>query len=140
MGDPSFESPLLLFQSLSIILLSTTPPVLCCVNEYVAIDCGGNKLVNSLRVVLAARLNTSHRRQAGVRINRYALERSVKRLERSDGLDTTLYKNIYLPSMYPDYNIIIDWNVHRMYHILNIFLFFVPERQCGPSCKVLVVI
>ena len=40
--EPGFESPLLPFQSLGIFILHDTPRSLSCINEYLAIDSGGN--------------------------------------------------------------------------------------------------
>ena len=49
------------------------PSSLSCINEYLAINSGGNTGVNSLRPVIAVWLNSSQRSQVGVRMNRSAI-------------------------------------------------------------------
>ena len=51
--DPGFESPLLPFQSLGIFVLSMRPQATKHINEYLAIDSGGNVSGYSLRVLAA---------------------------------------------------------------------------------------
>ena len=48
--EPRFESPLPSFRSLGIVILSTTPQSLSCMNEYLAKDSGGNVSEQSSRV------------------------------------------------------------------------------------------
>ena len=53
--------------------------------------------MNSPHRLIAAWLSASQRSQVGVGMNRSARIGSVKRFERSNRLDTVLYKNITLP-------------------------------------------
>ena len=109
--SPGSNPPLLPFRRLGIFRsLHRRPCSLSCINEYLAIDSGGNvsDLVLARNCCLARMLPGEA--ENGVRMNRSVREgKSVKRFERSNGLDTALYKNyLYLiipsnitPSFHP---------------------------------------
>ena len=68
---------------------------LSCINEYLAIDSGGN--VSEVVAVIAAWLDGFQEKPSWCRNEQVCQGRkSVKRFEGSNGLDTALYKNIPL--------------------------------------------
>ena len=79
--------------------LHSRPCWLSCINEYLAIDSGGNvsNLLVFARNCCLARMLPGEA-ENGVGMNRSVREgKNVKRFERSNGLDTALYKNyLYL--------------------------------------------
>ena len=101
--SPGSNPPLLPFRRLGIFRsLHRRPCSLSCINEYLAIDSGGNvsDLVLAHNCCLARLLPGEA--ENGVRMNSTGLSgkaKSVKRFERSNRLDTALYKNylFFLP-------------------------------------------
>ena len=75
------ESPLSLFQSLHIFVLSSS---LTCINEYLGVGSGGHYVIR-LCAIIAVWLNDSYISRVGVRMNMSAGGPfSVKRYERSN--------------------------------------------------------
>ena len=72
------------------------PSSLICINEYLAIISGENVSVQSLRVI-AAWLECFQEKPSWCRNEQICQGQSVKRFERSNGLDAALYKTyLYL--------------------------------------------
>ena len=71
--------------------------------------------MNSLRVVIAVKLNASPRGRVGVRMNRSARGRSVERFEWSNGLDSVPYIRTYLFLLLQLVVILIDNCVNNMF-------------------------
>ena len=95
--SPGSNPALLLFRKCGIFVLSIGAPVDSAVNEYLAIDNGGNvsDLVFARNCSVARML--SGEADNGVGMNRSAREgkKSVKPSERSNGPDTALYKTTF---------------------------------------------
>ena len=93
--SPGSNPPLLPFRRLGIFRsLHRRLCSLSCINEYLAIDSGGNvsDLVLVRNCCLARMLPGGD--ENGVGMNRSVRKaKSMKRFERSNGLDTALYKN-----------------------------------------------
>ena len=60
-----------------------------------AINSGGYLYANSLRTLIATRLDASQRSRDSSQFG-YVRKESEKRLDQSCGMDTGLYKNLYL--------------------------------------------
>ena len=95
--SPGSNPALLLFRKLGIFVLS----IVSAVNEYLAIDIGGNvsDLVFAHNCSVARMLPGEAENGVGMNRSARGEEKSVKRSERSNGLDTALYKN-YLYLLY----------------------------------------
>ena len=96
--SPGSNPPLLPFRRLGMFVLSIDAPVHSAVNEYLAIDSGGN--VSDLvfaRNCCMARMLTGEAKLVSEWTGLPGEEKSVKRSERSKGPDTALYENyLYL--------------------------------------------
>ena len=94
-SEPGFESP---FATVSKIghfrSLHWRPCSLSCINEYLAIDSGGNVSDLALaRICCLARMLPGEAELVSEWTGLPGEAKSVKRFERSNGLDTALYKN-----------------------------------------------
>ena len=97
-SEPGFESRFVTVSKIGHFLsLHWRPCSLSCINEYLAIDNGGN--VSDLALVRNCCLARMLPGEAEL-VSEWTVlpgrAKSVKRFERSNGLDTTLYKKNYL--------------------------------------------
>ena len=98
-SEPGFESPFATVSKIGYFRsLNWRPSWLSCINEYLAIDSGGNVSDLALaRNFCVARMLPGEAELVSEWTGLPGEENSVKRFERSNGLDTALYKNyLYL--------------------------------------------
>ena len=98
-SEPGFESPFVTVSKIGHFRsLHWRPCSLSCINEYLAIDSGGNVSDLALaRNCCLARMLPGEAELVSEWTGLPGEEKSVKRFERSNGLDTALYKNyLYL--------------------------------------------
>ena len=95
--NPGSNPPLLEFRRLGVFILYWPPSWLICINEYLAIDSGGNvsDLVVARNCCLARMLPGEAELVSEWKCLPGGGGKIVKRFERSNGLDTTLYKTTF---------------------------------------------
>ena len=128
-SEPGFESPFVTVSKIGHFRsLHWRPCSLSCINEYLAIDSGGNVSDLALaRNCCLARMLPGEAELVSEWTGLPGEVKSVKRFERSNGLDTALYKNYLYLYVHYDlrvYNNIYDIDNECLIYI-NIPTFFV---------------
>ena len=129
-SEPGFES---LFITVSKIghfrSLHWCPCSLSCINEYLAIDSGGNASDLALaRNCCLARMLPGEAELVSEWTGLPGSAKSVKRFERSNGLDTALYKNYLYLNLYL-YIVLI-----QIVFLINMFFAIQPCLIVMPEC------
>ena len=128
--SPGSNPSLLLFRRLGIFRsLHRRPCSLSCINEYLAIDSGGNvsDLVLARNCCLARMLPGEAENGVGMNRSVAGKAKSVKRFERSNGLDTALYKTTFTFFFYIDIIISLIPSFTLSNHLLlGLPLFLLP--------------
>ena len=92
--EPGFESCAVVLKPWASFFTLHCSSSLSCINEYLAVDSGGHVYEQPARINGSIWLDASQRSRDGVWVNRSVRELSVKRFERSWGLDSALYKKL----------------------------------------------